>query len=270
MSKKNFFLLTLTADFLASMSKESLGVNSDGVAPELYVICGKVQRGEQLTEEESAVTTTEKWPGIVLGFQKAELAQWVASTDFPFSNREAAVAPEDLDLVLESVVTMGTGNPTTAGSEAYAAREILETQFGALLNPEAYATPAAVEDVVNALVEPDAAETTTEPVADVNGAEEDQGTETQNLPQIPTPSVVPTPATSNFGLAATQMSEVYTALKGAKAQMQNALAAVDQQIDTITATALQSMTNAATLLDANTAGAEDVESEDVAPAEVTA
>ncbi|WP_196299670.1 hypothetical protein, partial [Streptococcus pneumoniae] len=79
-------------------------------------------------------------------------AQWVASTDFPFSNRESAVAPEDLDLVLESVVTMATGNPTTAGSEAYAAREILETQFGALLNPEAYATPAAAEDVVNALV----------------------------------------------------------------------------------------------------------------------
>lgn len=271
MQKKNFFLLTLTTQFLASMPKEALGVSADGIAPELYAIAGKVYRGETLTEEEGAVVASEKWPGIVTGFQKAELEDWKASTDFPFTNREAVVADADLDGTLEAIIMVGAGNPTVQDSEAHTAAAILAETFGPLVNPEAYATPANPADVVDAIQPapvPDAP-ATAEPEAAEPSTEEVAKEETSTLPATPAPQVLPTVAVGQFGLAADQMKGMHTSLKTARQQLAAAVDAVDKQLDALTATALDSMANAAKALDARTGEVEDIASEEVTT-EVTA
>jgi hypothetical protein len=255
MSKKIFALYNLTAVMIGAITKEQLGTSQDGTQGDLYDIYKSAAKGEVLSEAGMAVTSDPKWPGVILGFQKAELAAWQASTDFPFTNRETVIADESVSDTIEAIIMLQSGNPTAAGTDAQLGAETLSEVYGALLNPEAYATsvdPAAVaETLVPTEPATDAENPYTAPLQEAANAPDAPATEATNLPAQP--STQPDIVVGQFGMKAADLSKAYEAITSAVDSTEATLANLRGVQSNIARTAIESVQAAAAQLDAGTA-----------------
>lgn len=253
-NKKIFALHNLTAALISGITKEQLGTSQDGTQGDLYEIYKSAAKGEVLSEAGMAVTGDPKWPGVVLGFQKAELAAWQASTDFPFTNREVGIADESVPDTLEAIIMLQSGNPTEAGTDAQIGAETLAEVYGALLNPEAYATSVDPAVVAETLVP-------TEPVTDTENPYTAPLQEAADAPDVPTTEPTDLPAQPNtqpeillgqFGQKASDLEETRNMLKEQRDTLKAMMAKTEAGLDKVTDIAIQSVKAAASQLDAGT------------------
>lgn len=244
---KTVSLLNLSATEVASITREELGLNPEG--EQVQVLCydamSQMARGEELSEEIAEMTASPKWSGVVSAFQRAELAKYQTSPDFPFYHT-AEVSPEDVEMTLQLIQTAFSGNPTEEGTEAHSAVELLADTFGPLQNPESYA-PVSGEELESA-------------VAGLFSEEDsEEDSEEATLP-VPAETALPA-AIGQFGLKAAEMQTTYDSLSEAEKSIKLALAALQENKDIITRAALRTVADAAGILDAKAASAEILEIE---------
>jgi hypothetical protein len=247
---KTIGLLNLTAEAVKSITREQLGLTPEGEAVQLlcYDVFSQLVRGEDLSDENQELIASPRWSGVVAGFQKAELEAYQASPEFPFYH-PAEVPAEDVEMTLSLITTMLGGNPTEAGSEAGSAAELLAETFGPIQTPEAFTplteteTAEAVESLFSA--EEEAELPSTEAVESLPVAYE------ESLPAV----------AGQFGLKADELQTAYDSISAAEKSIKAALAALEDQKDSITKAALRSVKEAAVLLDAKVALTESIEIE---------